>query len=174
MARERFFANDLEILNYALTLEHLEANFYVRVVDSNVLTGEEQATFVVIRDHEVAHVNALTGAIQAAGGTPVKPRQSYDFSSLGDMSTRAGILEISAVLEATGVGAYDGAAFEIRNKAYLVVAGQIVQVEARHTAAIREIDERTAGNPVPLAFEQTLRPQQVFAAVGPILGPEQM
>jgi len=85
------------------------------------------------------------------------------------MSTRAGILEISAVLEATGVGAYDGAAFEIQNKAYLVVAGQIVQVEARHTAAIREIDERTADNPVPLAFEQTLRPQQVLDAVNRLM-----
>jgi len=82
MARERFFANDLEILNYALTLEHLEANFYVRVVrdHSTVLSSQELVTFTVIRDHEVAHVNALTAAIQAAGGTPVKPRQRYDLA----------------------------------------------------------------------------------------------
>lgn len=166
-----YFKNDIEILNYALTLEHLEANFYTRVVASNVLTGNEQVTFTVIRDHEVAHVDALTKAIAAAGGTPVKPRQSYDFSSFGDMNTRDGAIKIAAILEHEGVGAYDGAAFEIQNKAYLVVAGQIVQVEARHTAAINEI---MGTSPTPNgAFEWALRPQQVFKDVGPILGPEQ-
>lgn len=164
-----YFKSDLEVLNYALTLEHLEANFYVRVVASNVLTGDEQKTFIVIRDHEVAHVDALTKAIAAAGGTPVKPRSSYNFSSLGDMNTRDGILKISAALEHEGVGAYDGVAFELKNKAYLAVAGQIVQVEARHTAAINVI---IGTPPTPSGpFEWTLRPDKVFQDVGPILGP---
>ncbi len=164
-----FFKNDIEILNYALTLEHLEAAFYVKVVASNVLTGDEQKTFIVIRDHETAHVTALTKAIAAAGGMPVKPRQSYIF---GDLSTRANILNLANTFEPTGVGAYDGAAFEIKNKDYLVVAGQIVQVEARHAATIRAIIDPNA-NPVPMAFEITLRPQQVLNAVTPFLGPAQ-
>lgn len=165
-----YFKNDLEILNYALTLEHLEAAFYVQVVASNVLTGDEQKTFVVIRDHETAHVTGLTKAITAAGGTPVKPRQSYNF---GDLSTRANVLSLANTFEPTGVGAYDGVAFEIKNKAYLTVAGQIVQIEARHAATIREIIAPN-DNPVPMAYEQTLRPQQVLDAVKPFLGPEQM
>ena len=172
MARTTYFANDFEILNYALTLEYLEEDFYNKVVAGGVLTGAELATFTVIRDHERAHVIALRDGITAAGGTPVKARQSYDFSPIGDINTRDGILKIAGTLEPTGVGAYDGAAAEIMNKAYLVIAGQIVQVEARHTATIREITNPDA-NPVPMAYEQTLRRPDVEAAVAPLLGPEQ-
>ena len=164
-----YFKNDIEILNYALTLEHLEAAFYVGVVNGTALTGNELATFTVIRDHENAHVTALTAAIQKAGGTPVKPRQSYNF---GDLNDRDNVLNLAGTFEPTGVGAYDGAAFEIKNKDYLVVAGQIVQIEARHTATIRAIIAPNT-NPVPMAYEQTLRPQQVLDAVAPFLGPEQ-
>jgi rubrerythrin len=170
MARMTYFNNDIEILNYALTLEHLEAAFYVQVVQSGTLKGDEQATFTIIRDHELAHVDALTKAIQAAGGTPVKARQSYNF---GDLTSRTHILDLASTFEPTGVGAYDGAAFEFKNKAYLAVAGQIVQVEARHAATIREIDERTVDNPVPMAFERTLRRPEVEAAVMPFFGPAQ-
>ncbi len=171
---DRYFKNDVEILNYALTLEHLEADFYVKVIAGGKLAGnaKELADFTVIRDHEVAHVNYLIAGITAAGGTPVKPRQSYDFSPLGDINTREGILKIANVLEPTGVGAYDGVAFEIQNKAYLAVAGSIVQIEARHAARIKAIIDPNA-NPVPNAFEQTLRPADVIAAITPLLGPEQ-
>jgi hypothetical protein len=174
MARTTYFANDFEILNYALTLEYLEADFYTKVVrdHAGVLSAAELATFTVIRDHELAHVAALRDGIIAAGGTPVKARQSYDYSPIGDINMRAGILKIAGTLEPTGVGAYDGAAAEIKNKAYLVVAGQIVQVEARHAATIREIIDPNA-NPVPMAYEQTLRRPQVEAAVAPLLGPTQ-
>ena len=166
-----YFKNDIEILNYALTLEHLEAAFYVGVVAGTALTdANEKATFTIIRDHENAHVAALTKAIQAAGGTPVKPRQSYNFGNLND---RQNVLNLADTFEPTGVGAYDGAAFEIKNKAYLVVAGQIVQIEARHAATIREIIAPN-DNPVPRTFEKTLRPPEVLAAVMPFLGPEQM
>jgi rubrerythrin len=166
--------NDVEILNYALTLEHLEAYFYNEVVNRPVpvLSGKELADFTAIRDHEVAHVNFLAAGITAAGGTPVKARQSYDFSSLGDINTRQGVLQIANVLEPTGVGAYDGVAFEITNTAYLAAAGSIVQIEARHAARIKAIiDPNTS--PVPSAFEQTLRPGDVIAAITPLLGPEQ-
>ncbi|HEY8597219.1 MAG TPA: ferritin-like domain-containing protein [Thermomicrobiales bacterium] len=169
---DRFFKNDVEILNYALTLEHLEADFYVKVINGGKLMGKELADFTAIRDHEVAHVNYLIAGITAAGGTPVKPRASYDFSPLGDINTREGILQIANVLEPTGVGAYDGVAFEIQNKAYLAVAGSIVQIEARHAARIKAIIDPNA-NPVPNAFEQTLRPADVIAAITPLLGSEQ-
>lgn len=172
MAPAPYFSNDVDILNYALTLEHLEAFFYTQVVAGGKLVGKELADFTAIRDHEIAHVAYLKAGIEAAGGTAVKPRQSYDFSSLGDINTRDGILQIADVLEPTGVGAYDGVAHEIQNKAYLAVAGSIVQIEARHAARIKAIINPNV-NPVPMAFEQTLRPQQVLDAVGPLLGPEQ-
>lgn len=174
MAPAPYFKNDVEILNYALTLEHLEADFYQKVVNIHfaVLSAKELADFTAIRDHEVAHVNYLKNGITQAGGTPVKPRQFYDFSPIGNIATRDGILKIANTLEPTGVGAYDGVAHEIQNKAYLAVAGSIVQIEARHAARIKAIIDPSV-NPVPLAFEATLRPADVIAAITPLLGPPQ-
>jgi hypothetical protein len=166
-----FFKNDLEVLNYALTLEHLEAEFYKLVVAGGKLQGNALRYLTVIRDHEVTHVVELTKAIQGAGGTPVKARKSYNFAALGDMNTQDGILKISEILEQTGVGAYNGAAREITNKAILGVAGAIVAVEARHTAIVRALINPNA-NPVPRSFELVTKPGDVLAAVGPLLGPE--
>jgi Ferritin-like domain len=166
-----FFKNDLEVVNYALTLEHLEATFYKMVVSGGKLQGNALKYLTVIRDHEVAHVDALTKAIQSAGGTPVKVRQSYNFAALGDMNTQDGILKIAEILEMTGVGAYNGAAREISDKTYLGVAGSIVAIEARHTAIVRALINPNA-NPVPKGFEAVTKPQDVLNAVGPLLGPE--
>ena len=169
--RAPFFDNDLEVLNYALTLEHLEAEFYKMVVGGGQLQGKALTYLTIIRDHEVTHVTALTQAIQAAGGTPVKARRSYNFAALGDMNTQAGILAISETLEMTGVGAYNGAAPELNSKAILAVAGSIVAVEARHTAIVRVL-LNPDGNPVPRSFAPVIPPQEVLNTVGPLLGPE--
>lgn len=164
----RFFRNDLEVLNYALTLEHLENVFYRMVNASGRLQGNAAAYFRTIGAHELAHVNALTMAIRGAGDTPVTELARYNFAPLGDMNTVAGILAIANVLEPTGVKAYDGAAKEIQSKAILATAGQIVQVEARHAAIIKVLIDPNA-NPVPLAFEEMATPQQILAAIMPII-----
>lgn len=169
---DSYFKSDLDVLNFALTLEHLEATFYKQVVSGGKLSGNALKYLTIIRDHEVAHVDALTSAIQKAGGTPVKARQSYKFDALGDMNSQDGILKIAATLEPIGVMAYDGAAPSIQNKAYLAVAGQIVQVEARHASIVRATMAPDQ-NPVPAAFEGSLTPQQVLDKVTPVLGPEQ-
>lgn len=166
-----FFKDDLEVLNYALTLEHLEAAFYTKVNGSGKLSGDPATYLKVIGDHENAHVQALTDAISKAGGTPVKARASYDFSSLGDISTQAGILQASMTLEGVGVKAYDGAAREITDKGILGVAGQIVQVEARHAGLVRTLVDPTK-SPAP-QFEDKATPQQILDIVTPLLGPEQ-
>jgi rubrerythrin len=166
-----FFKDDLEVLNYALTLEHLEAAFYTQVNGAGVLTGDAAKYLKVIGDHETAHVSALTDAISKAGGTPVKARASYDFSPLGDLSTQEGVLQVAMALEGTGVKAYDGAASEISDKSILGVAGQIVQVEARHAGLVRTLVDPSK-SPAP-HFEDTATPQQILDAVTPLLGPEQ-
>lgn len=168
---DRFFADDLEVLNYALTLEHLEAAFYNMVNESGVLEGDAAAYLQIIGDHENAHVDALTSAISAAGGTPVMARASYNFDALGDMSTQEGILAIANVLEPTGVAAYNGAGKEISDPAILTTAGAIVQTEANHAAIIRVLIDPEAV-PAP-AFEAVSSPQEILDAVGPLLGPEQ-
>jgi len=164
------FENDLMVLNYALTLEHLENTFYKQVLGSGKLQGNAAKYLAIIGTHEQAHVDGITKAISQAGGMPVKARKSYDFTKLGDPTTQAGILAIANILEPTGVAAYDGAAREIQDKKILGVAGSIVQVEARHAAIIKTlIDPNTS--PVPKAFESLLRPAQVLAAIGTVLGP---
>ncbi len=168
----QYFQNDIEVLNYALTLEHLEAEFYRQAVNSGKLQGDVLSDFITIRGHEEAHVSGLTQAISNAGGTPVKARASYDFSVLGDMGSQDGLLKIAGTLEPVGVMAYDGAAPDIHNKDYLATAGSIVQVEARHAAIIRALMDPNS-SPVPNAFAGTLTPQQVLDMVTPILGPEQ-
>lgn len=167
-----FFKSDVEVLNYALTLEHLEAAFYTAVVAGGKLSGNVLKYLTIIRDHEVAHVQAISQGLTQGGATPVKARASYAFDKLGDMTTQAGILKIAALLEATGVGAYNGAAREITNKTILGVAGSIVAVEARHTGLINALNDPNA-NPAPKSFEAVTKPADVLAAVGPILGAEQ-
>jgi hypothetical protein len=171
VANAPFFKNDLEVLNYALTLEHLENVFYKQVLASGKLQGSAAKYAAIIGAHEQAHVDALMAAIKGAGGTPVMERRSYNFGVLGDMNTAAGILKIAQALEWTGVKAYDGAAREISDKTLLATAGSIVQVEARHYAAINALIDPNA-NPAPRAFEELLRPEDVLKAVTPVLGPE--
>lgn len=168
---DRFFADDLEVLNYALTLEHLEAEFYDMANASGVLTGDAAAYFQIIGEHERAHVDALTAAISDAGGTPVMARASYNFDALGDMSTQEGLLAAANVLEPTGVAAYNGAGKEIMDKSILTTAGAIVQTEANHAAIIRILIDPEAV-PAP-AFEGVSSPQEILDAVTPLLGPEQ-
>lgn len=163
-----FFKNDIEVLNYALTLEHLENEAYKVINASGKLTGKNVSYMQIIGKHEQDHVDALTAAITKAGATPVKARASYNFGALGDLTTEAGILKVAQIMEELGVSAYNGAGIEITDKSILGVAGQIVQVEARHTGLLRAL------NNVALAesFPKALTPQQVLAAVTPVLGPE--
>lgn len=164
-----FFKSDLEVLNYALTLEHLENVFYRTVNASGKLQGDVAKALAVIGLHESLHVDALTATIVQMGGTPVAEQKSYNFGALGDLSSQTGILTVASMLEATGVKAYDGAAREIGDKDLLAVAGQIVNAEARHVAAIRALLNPEA-SPVPRAFEERATPQQILDTIKPILG----
>jgi len=164
-----FFKNDLEVLNYALTLEHLENEAYKVINASGKLTGKNVAYLKIIGKHEQDHVDALTAAISKAGGTPVKARKSYNFGALGDLTTEAGMLKVAQIMEELGVGAYNGAGIEIMDKGILGVAGQIVQVEARHTGLLRALNNVPPAD----AFPKALAPADVLKAVTPVLGPEQ-
>lgn len=157
--------SDLDILNFALTLEHLEAEFYKMAVSGGKLSGEVLKVLTSVRDHEIAHVDALTKTITSLGGKPAAKAPSYNF---GDMSTQDAILATSETLEGVGVGAYTGAAALIKDKkAVLPAAASIEQVEARHYAAIRYL---RGSNPAPEAFGKKLTVDEVLAAVKPIIG----
>ena len=141
----------LDTLNFALTLEYLESNFYIKAVASGIIpAGNAMSALTVIRDHENEHVNFLKTAITAAGGTPVSfTAASFDFTAKGTFpgvfSDYGTMLAVAQTFEDTGVRAYKGQAPNlISNNDYLTAALRIHSVEARHAAHIREM--RKAAN----------------------------
>jgi hypothetical protein len=154
--------SDVDILNFALTLEYLETDFYQSKGKSVKLSGEAKTLAKSFGDEEVEHVAALMKAITGSGGTPVR-RPTFSFP----VSEQAGFLKLAYVLENTGVGAYNGAAPAISNKVILAAAGSIVQVEARHAAAIALLtgDKITPDG----AFDKPLSMKQVLAKAGPLI-----
>ncbi|HTL09052.1 MAG TPA: ferritin-like domain-containing protein [Chitinophagaceae bacterium] len=133
----------VDILNYALTLEYLEAAFYAKGVASPGLipAGDTAAGIALIAKHEMNHVDFLKAAIGAAGGKAVDAPQ-FDFTAKGTFndvfSNFETFLNVAQTFEDTGVRAYKGRAAEIVGGGdYLTAALRIHSVEARHAAHIR-------------------------------------
>ena len=127
------FGSDEDVLNYALTLEFLESEFYRQGNDAGLLSGKEAEYVQTIGADEDAHVAAITDTIMKIGGTPVDA-PAVDFGQA--FATRKSFLETAHVFENLGVGAYLGAAGFIKNKDILQAAAGIFGVEARHAAVI--------------------------------------
>jgi rubrerythrin len=152
--------NIADVLNFALTLEYLEAEFYTQGLNSSGLNFTNRAFFEKVRDNEQAHVNFLKTAIQNLGATPVS-KPTFDFSAnnnFPDWNTNLQtFLALAQAFEDTGVRAYKGqAANLVSNSDILTAALQIHSVEARHASIVRRIrglkgwitlDERGTGMP---------------------------
>lgn len=157
---------DLDIANFALTLEYLEAEFYAIAVDSGVLSGEALPAVQNLFAHESAHVDALIALITENGGTPVA-KPTFTFPE-GAFSSQASILDLAFTFEPVGVGAYLGAGTMIQAAPVLAAAASIAGVEGEHVV--------TVGNllgvvpPANTAFPEPLTQDQVLAAVAPFLG----
>ncbi|MCA1667851.1 MAG: ferritin-like domain-containing protein [Thermomicrobia bacterium] len=158
------FKDDLDILNYALTLEHLETEMYKEIVASGKLTGDEQAYATQFGAHEAAHVQAITQTIQKLGGTPVAAQAKYNFPAF---DTRDNIVKFLVTVEDLGAGAYLGAAPEIMNPDVLTAAVQIHNIEGEHASIWRRQNKVT---PVVGAFAAPVSKAEVLKAAGPILG----
>jgi rubrerythrin len=153
--------SDVAILNYALTLEYLEAAFYKRAVEMGALQGEYKRFAKIVAQHEAAHVAALKKAL----GSKATKRPSFDFQgTTGDQTKFA---QTAIALEDTGVEAYQGQAGNIKTPAILEAAISIHPVEARHAAWIRSIVGHDTGNPspAPAAFNPAADMSTVLAAV---------
>jgi Ferritin-like domain len=160
--------SDVDVLNYALTLEHLEYAFYRDGIGlfsfGNDSRGQSIDTnLAAIRDHEGAHVETLASVIADLGGTPVE-EATYDF---GDAyADPMAFLMTAAALENTGVSAYDGAGQFMTDPELLTAAGSIVAVEARHASYLNLINGEL---PFPAAFETPLTMDEVLEIAGPFI-----
>jgi len=176
---------DVDILNYALTLEYLEATFYTQALGGRGTTGVPGSSarfnrgritgskrlagfggrirrnaygyLTDIRDHEITHVKFLRGQIGAAAVGPCK----FDFSqALRNVGT---FLETAQLLENTGVMAYDGAIRYVDAGDVLQAGAQIATVEARHAAYLNLINR---DSPFPSAFDTGKKPSEILRRRG--------
>jgi rubrerythrin len=123
--------HDLEIVNYALKLEHIEADFYDRVVEAGLFSGKDADVFKLIQSNEHEHVAALQAlAKKLGGGPPVRPRTQFVLGSPRQ------VLKLASALEYTGAAAYLGQLAVIENREVLVSALSIHSIEARHSAKL--------------------------------------
>jgi rubrerythrin len=153
--------SDVDILNFALTLEYLESTFYEEAKKRVKASGELKKLLPLLATDEMQHVEALEGTIKKLGGKPVsKPKFNFEYNGTKEF------LKLAEVFENTGVSAYNGAAPSIKSKEVLGAAGSIVQVEARHAAAIALLN---GTEPAPAAFDPSLEEKEVLKAVEPFI-----
>ncbi len=166
---------DIGVLNYAYALEQLEAAFYTQVLDTpfgNMQVNDERI-LRQIRDHEIAHRDFLKGAL----GSNAIGALEVDFSAV-DFSDRRSVLGTADVFENLGVAAYNGAGQLISNADYLVAAGSIVSIEARHAAAIADLlkpfsaEAVGRGNVDSKGLDGALLPSKVLKAAAPFIATE--
>lgn len=153
---------DLAILNYALTLEYLETEFYGKVLASGLFTGKVGSLIKDFAQQEMTHVEALKGAVEKMGGTPAKkPEAKFP------ISTADQVAQLAYTVENLGAAAYLGQAPHIQNPEVLATALAIHTVEARHAATLATLVKK----PVTPdgAFAAPAEMSTVLAAVKPFL-----
>ncbi|KAK0103820.1 hypothetical protein ONS95_005819 [Cadophora gregata] len=160
---------DVDILQFALTLENLEGAFYAqgfsKFPDSDFmalgLSAPDVTNLKSIATTEQTHVTTLTGAIAVAGFKPVQPC-TYNFG----FTTAAAMVATAGNLENIGVSAYLGAAPLVKMPAILTVAAEILTVESRHQTLIRTLAKTAA---IPSAFDTPLGVRSVFSLAAPLI-----
>ncbi len=171
-------AGDFGVLTYAYALEQLEADFYEKVVNAAGFTSfpeEDQLILSDIYKHELIHKEFFKAALSGAlpnPATQLLPDLAFNYGNL-NFSDRNAVLATAKTLEDTGVAAYNGAGRLITNPDYLVLAGKIVSVEARHASAVRSLinpnSKDFAGDDIVNAMnglDVQKKPSEIIAAAG--------
>jgi rubrerythrin len=165
-------SGDVGILNYAYALEQLEAAFYIQVLTTPYagMSAAETAVLTDIRDHEIIHRDFFKAAL----GTNAIGSLEPNFSAI-DFTSRDKVLGAAKLFEDTGVTAYNGAGKLIKDANYLLLAGKIVSVEARHAAAIADLMKPMtaffAGDDIidTNGLDGAKMPSEILAAVQPYI-----
>jgi rubrerythrin len=155
-------ADDLQIIDFALGLETIEAAFYKKALAAKGLSGDVRKTLEEISGHEDAHVKQLKQTLDQLGATP-SPAPQPSFPALAGQQA---VLSLAVQLEETGIAAYNGAAVLIESEDLLAAAGSIVQVEGRHAGALRELAGK---DPAPAAFDKGVSPDVTTRRIQPYL-----
>src|SRR5271166_2196694 len=156
-----FGKGDIGILNYALTLEYLEAAFYNGATAANLALSSQASAFLkVVTKDENAHVTFLKKAL----GSKAAKEPKFDFK--GANTNTEMFMKTAQVLENTGVHAYSGQALNIKSAAYVKAAVSILTIEARHASVIGLLNE-PAGEDIATngPFDTPLSASQVLTAV---------
>lgn len=155
---------DLEVAQFALLLERLEAAYYVRAIKEVPFRSRAARDIAVeFADSETQHVDALEQLVRQLNGRAGRaPR--FDFGPA--LTNEADFLKLAMAFEDTGVSAYNGAGPLLENDEVLATAGQIVQVEARHAARVRRVNEVKVA---PNSFDPPLTMDQVMMKVKPYI-----
>lgn len=166
-------SGDTGILNYAYTLEQLEAAFYIKVVAHPYRGMSSTAKKILhdLKDHEIAHRDFLKAAL----GKDAIMDLTFDFSSV-DFNDGDSVMATAKTFEDLGVAAYNGAGRLLENPDFLLIAGKIVSVEARHAAAIRSILDHDnfqsfAGDDIidENGLDRAFTPERVLMAASPFI-----
>jgi rubrerythrin len=161
---QAFGGGDVGIVNFALTLEKIEAEFYKRALAVQGLEPDVKKLLEAISKNEAEHVQSLTQSLQGLGGKP-DPAPAPQFPPL---TNQREVIQFAATLEDTGVWAYNGAATQLVSKDLLQAIASIGQVEARHAAALRVFDGKP---PTESAFDAVFSGEQADDAIHELTTP---
>jgi hypothetical protein len=157
----------VDVLNFALTLEYLEAAFYAAGAKSGIIPSRYRSLFLTIGKHEAAHVELLQGVLGSAAVASPTP----DFTAGGKypdvLENFETLLTLAITFEDLGVAAYKGQAPKLMgSNTVLTTALEIHSVEARHASALRRLGGKAGWTG---AFDKPKTKAQVLAAASPFI-----
>ncbi|MEA2160922.1 MAG: hypothetical protein QOD66_3302 [Solirubrobacteraceae bacterium] len=154
-------SGDLAIVNYALTLEYLESQFYDKVVKSGLFSGQNLSVIKTFRGEEHEHVTALAKVASSLGTPAAKPMGKFP------LKDAASVAKLAGAVENLGAAAYLGQAGNIKSKEILAAALAIHTVEARHAATLNLVLKLS---PTPDgAFAKPMSMAEVLKVVKPFI-----